>query len=635
MDYSMTAKRIIDELGGKNNINSVTHCMTRLRFNLKDDTIVDDTKVKGIQGVLGVMNKGGQYQVIIGNNVSNCYQEIIKVGGFSVDSEIEEYSEQSKGPFTFKRMINGILDTIAGTVQPILPALIGCGMIRIFLIVLGLLNVPDTNMTYRVLEVIGDAGFYFLPILIALSAAKKFKCTPILAAVVAAVLVHPDLVTLFAGGERVSFLGIPVTAVNYSSAIIPPLLSTWLLSYVERIFEKVIPKGARPIFKSALVLLVTVPITLIILGPLGNFAGEGLAIVITWMRTRIGWLTLMLFSAFMPFIVMTGMHYALLPIAIADLAVGSDGLFLPAMLASNIAQGAASLAVAMRTKNKDLKSVSIASGVSALAAGVTEPALYGVTLKLKKPIIACIIGGGTAGIITGIVNLQSYTLATPSLISIIQFIAPEGGNNFFFACLVAATSFVVTFVLTLLFGFEDIPNEAEAKENETNENIPEGVETNTNKAIADGDHIIVSPINGKTIPISKVNDQTFASGVLGKGIAVIPSEGKVYAPFDGVVEALFETYHALGLKSENGVELLIHVGLETVNLKGKGFKPKIKVGDHFKKGDLLLEMDLNFIKSKGCEIVTPIIVSNTDNYKDIQTTDITEIKTGETILTIN
>lgn len=607
MDYTKCAEEILKEIGGEKNIKDLTHCVTRLRFVLKDESIVDDEKVKAIKGVMGIMKKGGQYQVIIGNDVNTCYKAVLSQTSLGVGTVSSK--EDTKEPLTIKSAVNRVLDIISGSMSAVMAPLIGCGMVKLLVIILGLLGVKDTNMTYQLLVVIGDSCFYFLPVLLAYTSSKKFGANPMMAVVVSSVLIHPTLIQLLGEEETVTFLGIKVTSASYSSSVIPALLATWFLSYVERIVDRFTPSWAKNIFKPMFILLITIPVVLIVLAPAGNIIGNGLAVGMMWLQTKMGWLTLMIFSAIMPFVVMTGMHWAFIPTAITTLATGGEGMLLPAMLASNLAQGSACLAVALKSKNKELKSVATAGGVSALVAGITEPGLYGVALPLKKPMIACCIGSGIAGLILGIFSVLSYGAAVPSLISLLQFISPDGNNNFLFAAIASAMSIIVTFVLTWILGFDD------PMENEENRTI-DGI---TEKKL------VFSPIKGKVIPLKEVPDETFASEILGKGIAISPEEGKVFAPFDGEVVSVFDTLHAYGLRSDDGVEVLIHIGLETVRLEGKGFTAHVKQGDKISRGDLLVEMDLDLIQKEGYEIVTPIVFSNSDQIETIEYTKNNEV----------
>lgn len=597
MDYSVTAKELIKKLGGEKNVDSLTHCMTRLRFVLKDESGIDDKAVENIPGVMGIMKKGGQYQVIIGNNVAKCYSEINKLYGFS-DTASSNGKKVKRNPVTVA------LDFISGCMTPMIPAIIAGGLIKVLLVVLGpsLLNVISaTGDTYIIMNAIGDAAFYFLPVFIAVTASKKLGCNTYLAIMVAAMLLYPDLITLLGGEAPTKLFGfIPVIHGSYSSSVIPAMLATILLKYVEKLVDKITPEWSKNFLKPLLIVLITAPITLCLLAPLGLVIGNGLQFVLNYIYNFAPWLAMALFAAFMPFIVMTGMHWAFVPAAL--LAISNPGyelMLLPAMLASNIAQAGATFAVAVKTKDSKMRQIAIPAGISALLAGVTEPAMYGVTLKLKKPMYAACIAGGVGGVIMGIVKLKAYAFATPCLTAIVQFISPDGGKNMLFACIIAALSFVLSFVLALIM----TKNKAETTE-----------ETSSQKAEGSADLTIANPVSGEVIALSEVNDATFSSGVLGEGYAVIPTEGKVTAPFDGKVETLMDTHHALGLVSNSGIEMLIHVGLETVALNGKYFTPKVAEGDSFKKGDVLLTFDLEAIKKEGYDTTTPVVVSNADDY---------------------
>ncbi len=597
MDYSVTAKELIKKLGGEKNVDSLTHCMTRLRFVLKDESGIDDKAVENIPGVMGIMKKGGQYQVIIGNNVAKCYSEINKLYGFS-DTASSNGKKVKRNPVTVA------LDFISGCMTPMIPAIIAGGLIKVLLVVLGpsLLNVISaTGDTYIIMNAIGDAAFYFLPVFIAVTASKKLGCNTYLAIMVAAMLLYPDLITLLGGEAPTKLFGfIPVIHGSYSSSVIPAMLATILLKYVEKLVDKITPEWSKNFLKPLLIVLITAPITLCLLAPLGLVIGNGLQFVLNYIYNFAPWLAMALFAAFMPFIVMTGMHWAFVPAAL--LAISNPGyelMLLPAMLASNIAQAGATFAVAVKTKDSKMRQIAIPAGISALLAGVTEPAMYGVTLKLKKPMYAACIAGGVGGVIMGFVKLKAYAFATPCLTAIVQFISPDGGKNMLFACIIAALSFVLSFVLALIM----TKNKAETTE-----------ETSSPKAEGSADLTIANPVSGEVIALSEVNDATFSSGVLGEGYAVIPIEGKVTAPFDGKVETLMDTHHALGLVSNSGIEMLIHVGLETVALNGKYFTPKVAEGDSFKKGDVLLTFDLEAIKKEGYDTTTPVVVSNADDY---------------------
>lgn len=601
MDYSVVASKILEKVGGESNVISVMHCMTRLRFNLKDESIVDDEEVKKIKGVMGIMKKGGQYQIIIGNDVANCYKELLKLGNF----DKEKSHNTDKTNKHKQNIISTLLDVISGCMAPIIPAIMGAGMVKVVLVLLNLSGVlSDKSQTYIILNTIGDGAFYFLPILLAMSSARKFNTNAYLAVAAVAVMVHPNFIALVNAGKPISFIGLPVTPATYTYSVIPVIMIVWVMSYIEKFADKITPSFTKSFLKPTLILLITVPIALIAVGPLGAIIGKGLSSAMYLIYSKAGVLAIILLSAFMPFIVMTGMHWAFVPTTIANLASpGYDALLLVGMLASNLAQGASCMAVALKTKNKDLKQVASASGISALLAGVTEPAMYGVTIRLKRPMIACVIAGGVAGIYSGITSLKAYVFATPAIASIAQFISKDNKSNFTNALITGAITIVVAFIATWIIGFDD-PVDEEDEDDEANE-------TNGTSSL------ILAPIEGRAVALSQVNDATFSEEIMGKGAAIIPSKGRVISPVDGIVSALFNTKHAIGITSDDGAEILIHIGLDTVKLNGKYFTAHVQKDQKVKAGDLLIEFDMKAIEEAGYEIVTPVIITNAKEYKDI------------------
>ena len=610
------AEEVLNAVGGSENIVSVTHCMTRLRFVLKDQSIPNKKKIESIKGVMGTNIAGGQYQVIVGNSVGNVYRELVEISGV-IDTTADFKAAQ------VKEKVNPVvaaLDFIAGCMTPLFTAIIAGGLIKVLLVIFGptLLGVLSSESdTYILMNALGDAPFYFLPVLVAFTASKKLNCNSFLAVMVSSILIYPDVITLLGSEQATHLFGaIPVVHGSYASSIIPAMLSTILLKYVEILVDKIVPDWSKNFLKPLLIVLITAPITLCVLAPLGLMVGNGLQFVINGIYGFAPWLAMLLFSAFMPFIVMTRMHWAFVPACLLGLAnPGYDLLLLPAMLASNMAQAGATFGVAAKTKDKELREMAIPAAISALLAGVTEPAMYGITLRLKKPMIAACIASGIGGLITGIVSLKAYAFATPCLTAIVQFIAPDGGNNIICAVIVFVVSLVLSFVLSFIMTKND---ESQEDENVSEESFSESEnKTSSDTTETAAKTIITSPVKGDIIPLTEVKDPTFAEGILGEGFAVIPTEGKVYAPFTGSCENIFDTLHALGLVSDNGVELLIHVGLETVNLNGAPFTAHVKNGQHFKKGDLLLEFDMDAIKKAGCEIQTPVIVTNADEYEHL------------------
>lgn len=618
MDYSTTAKQLLEKLGGEKNIISVTHCMTRLRFVLKDEAGIQDEQVKAISGVVGVMRKGGQYQVIIGNEVSKCYSEILKLGNFGDQDGKSASAKHGGNPITV------ILDAISGSMSPVIPAIIGAGMVQVLNIILGWF-LPAESATMQLMSVIGNTAFYFLPVLVAFSAGRKFGGNPFLVTAVVAILIHPNFVALTGAEGGINFLGIPVTSFDYSSSIIPAILTAWVMSYIERIVEKITPAFTKNFLKPMLIILVSTPIAFLLLGPLGSFIGGGLAAALVFIQSHASIAAYIIMAAAMPFIVMTGMHWAFIPVVFGALETpAGESLMLPAMLISNLAQGAACLAVAVKSKNSGLKQTAGSSGVSAMFAGVTEPGLYGVTMPLKRPLAAVCISSGITGLIAGLMNISASSFASPSLLALPIFVHAEKANNFVMACICAVIAIVLTFVVTWFMGFEDPVDKAEGDSVSTSGDAKSSQIVKTQE--------IGAPLTGKTISLNQVKDDTFATGILGRGVAIEPTEGKVYAPFDGKIETVPDSRHALGLCSDAGVEMLIHVGLETVRLEGKHFTCHVKEGQRIRKGELLLEFDLKAIKAEGFDMVTPVIVTNADDYAEILPVEGKNVKAQDTVI---
>jgi PTS system beta-glucosides-specific IIC component len=619
-NHAKTAETVLEKVGGEKNVVGLTHCMTRLRFVLKDGNTPKDAEIEKIPGVIRVIRQGGQYQVVIGNEVSNVYNELLKLGKF------EETTGNGKGDGTKENLFSRLSGFIAGCMTPLLPAMLGCGMIKVVLTLLTTFNLVDSaSSTYIALEAAGDAFFYFMPILLAMTTAKRLGSNIYLAMVMAAFLLHPKLGALLAEGST-TYFGLPVTSASYASSVLPVLLMVPLMGYIERFAEKICPSLVKVFLKPLIVIFVSIPLALVVVGPLGSILGNYLAAGVNLLYTNVGWLAIMLLSAAMPFIVMTGMHYALLPIATIGLAsLGFDAVLIITMFCSNLAQGAASIAVAVKNKDKNVKSAASAAGISAIVAGVTEPAMYGVTLKYKTPMIASVIGAGVAGLYAGITHLVAYSMGgSPSSLSIIQMIGGDSFKNMTNGVITLLISLVVTFVMTMILYKPEVVEEDSPTVSEPVEEKKPLVETIE----------LSSPVTGTVIPLSQVEDAVFSGGILGEGVAIIPEEGKVFAPVDGTISAITDTKHAVGMTSNDGVEILIHVGLDTVQLGGEGFVLHCKTGDKVKKGALLLEFDMQKIKEAGFPLTTPVLVSNMNQFVSLKASEKKQVKAGETLITI-
>lgn len=539
----------------------------------------------------------------------------------------DDENEEKKG------VVNNILDIIAGVFSPILPAIVGAGLLKSVLSIAVLFGINTEGTTYYFLNFIGDATLYFLPIMLAYTSATKFKCNPFIAMAIAGAMIHPNYMALIIDPYNLnftSFLGLPVTLATYSSSVIPILLTVYLLSKVEAILERFIPKMLKFFLKPLLCMLIVTPIAFILLGPIGFIVGTGIGTVLNSINNYAGWLVPTIMGVFSPLLIMTGMHYALVPFMMQSLSTfGYETIAGPGQLGSNVGQGAAALCVALKTKNKDLKQLAFSSGLTAVL-GVTEPAMYGVNLKLKKPLYAVMIGGGAAGLYAGVTGVKCFSFTSAGLLALPVFIGNAGISNVVNAFIAMVIGFVVTFVIVWFWGFEDVPSEDYDNKEQDEKYEGEEVEVSTKTL----NEKIKSPIKGNVVLLSEVNDPTFAQEMLGKGIAIEPSIGRVVSPVNGVVSALFPSKHAIGLTSDKGTEILIHIGLDTVNLEGKYFTAHVSTGDKLTVGQLMIEFEIDRIKEAGYEIVTPVLVTNVDNYKKIDNCDKGFINEQEDIINV-
>lgn len=614
MDYKKTATDILKLVGGEKNVASVTHCATRLRFNLKDEAKADTEAIKKVKGVMGVTNSGGQFQVIIGNDVNNVHKELLELGSFKGSGTAKAAK---------KGRISTVLDTLSGIFTPILPAMIGCAMIKAVLLILKSAGLMQNNSQFiTIMTFIGDSAYYFLPMLLAWSSATKFKTNVGLALALAGVLLHPSFSTLMGAGKPVAFLGLSITKATYSSSVIPIILAVWAMSYVERFAEKFSPNVVKSILKPLIIVIVMAPLTLIVIGPLGTVIGNYVAGGVTYVNTHMGWLVSGIVGGTFPFLIMTGMHYSLGPIAItAYTTTGVEGIIGPGMLIHSMAQGGAALAVAVRTKNKDFRQVASSTSMTALL-GITEPAMYGVNLRLRKPLIAVVIGGVAGGLYVGAFGVARSAMGVTGLATLPAFITANPSNlrNAVIGCLIG---FGVSFVITMILGFEDVAVDEETQKLK-----------GTAAAALNNSIMIKSPLKGEVVELSTIKDETFASGIMGKGVAIMPSQGKLVAPVKGEITAIFPTLHAVGITAEEGTEMLIHIGMNTVQLEGKHFNAHVKNGDKVSIGDLLIEFDIDAIKAAGYDLTTPIIITNSDKYTDVLATEKQKINIGESLMTI-
>ncbi|MED1665293.1 beta-glucoside-specific PTS transporter subunit IIABC [Brevibacillus laterosporus] len=625
MDQEKVAKEIVALVGGKENIAHVTHCMTRLRFNLHDDQLANKEMLEKTKGVMGTMKSGGQFQVIIGNDVAQVYKEIMK------STDVTTRQGHDKAPKKKQNPISAIFDVIAGVFTPILPAIAGAGMIK------GLLSLAATfgwmspdDSTYLILNAIGDGAFYFLPLILAFSAANKFGNNPFVAVTVAAAVLHPQLTALLGTGQNTSFLGMPVTAVTYASSVIPIVITIWLASYVEKAVDKAVHKSMKLILVPMITLLIVVPLMLIAIGPIGTIIGNGLASGITALFDHAGLFAGVLLGGTMSLIIITGMHYALIPIMIGTVAQLGYDYILPIMFVANLAQAGAAFGVFLKSRNKEFKSIAMSTSITATM-GITEPAMYGVNMRLKKPFIAALIGGAVSGAFISLFNTKAYIVGGNAGLPGLPILI---GETFWYAIIGMFIAFVVGAVMTYLLGFVDIPsNEAKEEPRETEDMIEIEKVVEIGHTLVKSEQIY-SPLAGVVHPLQEVSDPTFSREIMGKGIAIEPAEGRVVSPVNGTVVSIFNTKHAIGLISDEGAEVLIHIGIDTVKLEGKHFTAHVQTGQQVKVGELLIEFDLHEIRQAGFETITPVIITNTDQYPEIQPSTQAEMKETELLLTL-
>lgn len=570
----------------------MTHCATRLRMNVADENKVDLNALDQVSGVIKAQIKSGQLQVIIGAKVAQVFEEASKLVSLS-DNQVQ--STEIK-----KNIIARVVEAISGCFGPVIPVLIGCGMVKSVAAILTTLNLVDpTSGTYQIISLIGDLLFYFFPFFLAVSAAKKFKTHEFLAVALAGALMYPTiqngaLQAAETGVNSLSFLGLPVLFVNYKSTIIPIILSVWIMSYVYKWVNKLIPDTFKVLFVPMIVLFIMVPLELIVIGPFGTYLGQGVAKVVSYLYTTNGVLGALLFGTFRPLLIIFGMHYAITPINAQLIAEYGYSVISPANLTGNLAQAGATLATFFFLKKKSEKAEALSAGVTALF-GVTEPAMFGFNLKYKKPMICAMIAGGIGAAYINFWSGGATAVILPGLLALPTYIA----DNYIHIIIGISISIALAMIGTLVFGIGSKP-----KADDT--------------TIVSATKLDVKPFaKGEVVELNKVNDAVFSTGVMGNGFAIVPTEGKVFAPFAGKVTMVFETKHAIGLRSDNGVEVLVHIGLDTVNLKGEHFNVRIKEGDTIEAGQLLVEFDLEKLKELGYDTIIPFIVTNGAEFAQV------------------
>lgn len=622
--YENLAKEILENVGGKENINSLTHCVTRLRFRLKDESKANDEALKNNPGVVTVMKSAGQYQVVIGNHVPLVYVDVCELAGISNGTQqVEEEAPQG--------LFNKLIDIISGCFQPILGPLCAAGIIKglnaLLVFILG--SSFNNSGTYMILNAIGDSIFNFLPIILGYTAAKKFNVNVIVGMIIGATLCYPTIQTdtLSAAGKAIGtlpfigsyytkFIGIPFVSGNYTSTVVPVICIVALAAQIQKIAKKFVPEMLQNFFVPFFVLIISLPIGLLVIGPVVSLLTTVLSNMFAGLYAFSPIVTAFVIGALWQCLVIFGLHWALVPMAMVNIGNLGYDTILPGMLGTTFAATGVLAAMYLKLKDENKKALAIPGVISAFC-GVTEPAIYGFLLPEKTPFVFSCIGGAVGGAIMGTVAVKQYVIGGLGIFSVVNFISPKGNATGMIVSLIAgAVSLVVGFVLTMIFY-------------KTNDQQVENKEVTKLE-----EETILAPIKGEVKPIEESSDAAFASGALGKGVVILPEEGKVYAPVTGTVTVLFPSLHAIGITSDAGVELLIHIGINTVQLNGEGFTAHIKQGDQIKQGQLLVEFDMNKIKEAGYSLETPVLVTNYADLKEVKNTNASSVQLQETLIEV-
>ncbi|MEH0833852.1 PTS beta-glucoside transporter subunit IIABC [Pectobacterium cacticida] len=625
MKYKALANEILDGVGGRDNIVSVIHCATRLRFKLRNREKADAAALKHNSGVIMVVESGGQFQVVIGNHVGDVYQDLLNISGLSENTETEQKESGTK-----ENLFSRLIDIVAGIFTPLLGVMAASGIVKgLLALSLACGWMVDSNGVYKVLFAASDALFYFFPIILGYTAGKKFGGNAFVTMVIGGALIHPTMIAEFNAMSAVDyqplhFLGIPITFINYSSSVIPIIFAAWVSCRLEKPLNTILHANIRNFFTPALCLIITVPLTFLAIGPVTTWLSHQLAtgyqVIYSTNQTLAGGFMGGLWQVF----VMFGLHWGLVPLMINNFsALGSDTL-MAVLTPAVLAQAGASLGVSLRTRDMKLKGIA-GSAFPAGVFGITEPSIYGVNLPLRRPFIFGCIGGALGGGIAGYFGATQYSFGLPSIFAFTQMIPPTGMDSTVWGAIIGTfIAFLFSTLASYLFGIKE-----EKVMEGSEQNMSEPPVTTSTRQLS-----VTSPIAGETLPLTQVDDETFASGLLGQGIAIKPRSGRAVSPVDGTVISLFKTQHAIGLESEEGIEVLIHIGIDTVKLNGQYFTAHVKTGDVVKRGDLLVEFDYLAIEKAGYDTTTPVIITNSDDYVDVLPTCGNTVREQEALLAL-
>ena len=598
-DYEKLAVDIINAVGGKENIVKAARCATRLRLVLKETPKDAHKKVSELTGVITVVENNGQFQVVIGTHVGKVFDKVQTI----VDLDDSSKDEAPKGT-----ILNRVIATMSAVFAPFIYILAAAGILQGCLILINMAYPSfQSTGTYEVLSFMSWAPFTFLPIFIAITASRHFKCNMFIAVACCAALVSPTwsvIAARIAGGENISFLGIALAETTYNSSVLPPLFLVWILSYVEKFVEKSLPDVVKSLFTPLLCMIIMVPLTIVAIGPLSDSLATAIANGYNSLYNFAPALAAAVIGGLWQIVVIFGVHWGVTPMCLANYDMYGMDTFQAFQTMAVVAQMGAAFGVFLKAKKMETKNVSLSAGITGIF-GITEPAIYGVTLKYKKPFICGCVAGALGAVVASFFNVAYYAYAgLPGLLTVVNAINPENPTSIMGIAIGCAIAVIGSIILVQIVGF-----------GEESEEVKEDIIKEVATTLLDNNKEIKNPLSGKVLPLSKVEDAVFSSGAMGNGIAIDPTDNKVYAPFDGTVEFIAETKHAIGLKSDDGVELIIHFGMDTVKMNGKGLDVKTKVNERVKEGDLLLEFDRNEIQKEGYSLITPVVITNSNNYE--------------------
>lgn len=630
-DYGKLAKDIIREAGGKENIANATRCATRLRLVLNETPKDAVEKISEMPGVITVVEKGGQFQVVIGNHVGDVFEVVSKELGLGKGGGQEEPEIKQSIP-------NRIIATMSGVFAPIVYLLAGSGLIQGILIIIKTIVPAAANSgTFQIFDLMSWAPFTFLPVLLAVTAARHFKCDQFTAMACSFALLSPTLTSIIEqvnAGEKFTLFGLQLAKTTYASTVLPALIMVWALSYIEKFVKKILPDVVKQLLTPLICFAITVPLTLLIIGPVSETVANAIATAYNFLNDFVPVLTAGIFGGFWEVLVIFGVHWGMNPIMLSDLGLNGNytmGVYVAAAVAS---QMGAVFGVAVKSRNKEMKNMAASAGITAIF-GITEPTIYGVTLRLKKPFICACIASAVGCMAAGLMHSTYYAYAgLPGPITFVNALGDGNTGSMIGAAVSTLIAVVGAFILVQFVGFDD-PAEEENSQDESEISASDPAESlpDSGRKTEEGEEI-ASPLKGTLVPLSEINDTVFSSGAMGPGIAVLPAEGKVYAPADGTISMLFDTLHAIGFVTEKGTEILIHVGMDTVKLDGKYFTAHTESGAEVKEGDLLLEFDMEKIKGEGYELSTPVIVTNSDEAGEVRVSEAGEVNPGDTVIRI-